>query len=584
MIVVLAVAVVALAYVVYAANGIIAQVEAGEQRDAYDEAIGLTATSLGVRLARLDEPTPTPTATASPTAAPTTTPTPTSTLTSTPTPIPTDTPSPTTRPSVTPIPTNTLRATLIPTNTPRPTITPPPSATFTPSATSTPSITPLPSATFTPSITPTPTYIIEGTYAVPVNTPVVAIPPRAPMVDTDPDVVNFLLLGSDTSGGGAGHTDVMILVSVNKRTETAAMWHLPRDLFVYIPNHTMDRLNMAYALGARAQYPGGGFGLLRETILYNFGIEVDHYARVDFDDFMRVVEQLGGLTVSVDCAIQDWRLITPDLDPQVEENWEYYTLPMGYQTLTPYMALWYVRSRQTTNDLDRGRRQMDALRAMWYQAREQGLFAQATELWPQAAEIVQTDLSLTDVLALAPLAANLDMSRIARYSGSLGVHYVEYTTLDDGRSVLLPNYEAIYPLVADFLTPPTANRLGRQAVSVEVLDATGWGVGFERVAADRLAWEGFAPTTGKVPGVRKEITTVYDYTGQTKGSELDSLLKIMRVGQEQVISQPDPNRTVDYRVEVGGSYYGCVYGNAEDEIEAGPPIPAGEVAQGENVG
>ncbi len=506
------------------------------------------------------------------------------------TPIPTDTATatvtatetPTTVPTITPIPTNTPRLlpTLIPTNTPRPTITPLPTDTptathtSTPTATYTPSRTPTPTATYTPTIPPTATYVIEGTYAIPFNTPVVPIPLRAPFVDTDPDVVNFLLLGSDTSGGGVGHTDVIILVSVNKREETVAMWHLPRDLFVYIPNHTMDRINLAYALGESSGYPGGGFGLMKETIRYNLGIEIDHYARVDFDDFMRIVEELGGLEVSVDCAIADWRLKSPDLDPTVEDNWEYYTLPIGRQRLTPYMALWYVRSRKTTNDLDRGRRQMDALRAMWYQAREQGLFAQVTQLWPDAVQVVETDMTLTDVLSLVPLAVSLDMNNIARYSGTLGEHYTPFVTPDDKREVMLPERDKLLPLVEDFLTPPTVNRLGRQSVTVDVIDASAYGIGFDRVAADRLAWEGFAarvvPATIDRP---LDLSVIYDFTGQTKGSALADLQRVLRVSDSQVIVQPDPNRTVDFRVEIGGAYNSCVYGNAEDEIEAGPPIP-----------
>jgi len=184
------------------------------------------------------------------------------------------------------------------------------------------------------------------------------------------------------------------------------------------------------------------------------------------------------LEVSVDCAISDWRLKSPELDPAVEENWEYYTLPIGPKRLTPYMALWYVRSRKTTSDLDRGRRQMDVLRAMWYQARQQGLFAQVTQLWPEAVEIIETDMTLTDVLSLVPLAITLDMSNIARYSGVRGVHYIPYVTPGDGRDVVLPNREALLPMIADFLTPPTDNRLGRNLASVEVVDASGWLIGW----------------------------------------------------------------------------------------------------------
>mgnify|MGYP001324512716 CR=1 FL=1 len=623
------VALILVGYAVYAANGIWDELRAQDRRERYDRLIVPTATAMAVRLTSfravqlqgeavqtplpdggLEEvpptplPTVVPTETATDTPTYTTTPSATVTLTETPSPSVTATASPTvtvsptpvpqvqvlptSTPMMTPIPTNTPRPlppTPIPTNTPRPTI--PQVQANTPAGvesevvrvTLTPS--PVP-PTLTPSPippTPTPTYVIEGTYAVPLQTPVVPIPERAPWLDNDPDVTNFLLLGSDTSGGGVGRTDVIILVSVNRREGTVAMWHVPRDLFVYIPNHTMDRINLAYALGESSGYPGGGFGLMQETFRYNFGIEVEHYARVDFDDFMRIVEELGGLEISVDCAIADWRLKSPDLDPTVEDNWEYYTLPIGHQRLDPYMALWYVRSRKTTNDLDRGRRQMDALRAMWYQAREQGLFAQVTQLWPEAVEIVQTDMSLTDVLGLVPLAMSLDISRIARYSGTPGVHYETFLTPDDGREVVLPKREALLELVRALLTPPTANRLGRQTVTVDIVDASGYGIGFDRVARDRLAWEGFAAQISSTPaGQLRDLTTVFDYTGQAKGNALADLQRILRVSEAQVIVQPDPNRSVDFRVEIGKSYNSCVYGNAEDEVEAGPPIPTGTPA------
>lgn len=624
------VALILVGYAVYAANGIWDELRAQDRRERYDRLMVPTAAAMAVRLTssrldqlqdgvvvqtpppdvNLEEKTPTlfpaatptepatdtltrtvtPSATWTPsdTPSPSATATSSPTVTASPTPVPQVQVLPTNTPTMTPIPTNTPRSlppTPIPTNTPRPTI--PQGQANTPAGmesevvvvTLTPSAVP---ATLTPSQvppTPTPTYVIEGTYAVPVQTPVVPIPERAPWLDNDPDVTNFLLLGSDTSGGGVGRTDVIILVSVNRREGTVAMWHVPRDLFVYIPNHTMDRINLAYALGESSGYPGGGFGLMQETFRYNFGIEVEHYARVDFDDFMRIVEELGGLEISVDCAIADWRLKSPDLDPTVEDNWEYYTLPIGHQRLDPYMALWYVRSRKTTNDLDRGRRQMDALRAMWYQAREQGLFAQVTQLWPEAVEIVQTDMSLTDVLGLVPLAMSLDISRIARYSGTPGVHYETFLTPDDGREVVLPKRDALLELVRALLTPPTANRLGRQTVTVDIVDASGYGIGFDRVARDRLAWEGFVAQISNTPaGQLRDLTTVFDYTGQAKGNALADLQRILRVSQAQVIAQPDPNRNVDFRVEIGKSYNSCVYGNAEDEVQAGPPVPTGTPA------
>ncbi|HEX3051286.1 MAG TPA: LCP family protein [Aggregatilineaceae bacterium] len=422
-----------------------------------------------------------------------------------------------------------------------------------------------PGPTWTPAPTITPTYVIQGTYTPPAQPPAFPIPEMVPLMEDDDQIVNILLLGSDSNDNMVRRTDVIILLSINKAAGTAAMWHVPRDLFVYIPNYTMDRINVAYGWGVTNGYAGSN--VIKDVFRYNFGIQVDFFARVDYNDFKEIVDYLGGLVVSVDCALKDWRLKEPELDPAVEENWEQYTLEIGRQRLDADTALWYVRSRQSTSDLDRGRRQMDVLRAMWVQAREMGIFAQVTQLWPMVTGVVETDLTLTDVIELAPLAMNMDMAQVARYSGEVGVHYIRTYTPDDGRDVQIPNNDELLPMVRDLLTPPTENRLARQVASVDVVDGSWYGIGFERVAADRLAWEGFAatPVEGLGP-INRELTVIYDYTGQMKGGVLADLQRILRVEDAQVMIEPDPNRTVDYRVEIGTAYRSCIYSFAEDEI------------------
>lgn len=420
---------------------------------------------------------------------------------------------------------------------------------------------------------PTPTYPFHGTYTPPAQPPPLPVPPPVEPLPVDEAVETILLLGSDSPDNYYRRTDVMIVLAIHKDARTAALWHIPRDLWVYIPNHTMDRINTAFAWGASNGHPGGGFGLLQDLFRYNLGFVPDHYARVNFTSFMKIIEALGGLEISVDCALTDWRLKDPSLDPGLEESWEEYTLGIGRHRLDPYMALWYVRSRKTTTELDRGRRQMDVLRAIWQQMRQQGMFEQIERLWPVIADWVETDMSLTDVLALVPLGTTLDPARVARYSGTIGVHYERVYTPDDGREVLLPVRENLLPMVQDFLTPLTVNRLGRAQFSVEIADASRYGAGYAQVAADRLAWEGFATRVAEGPApVQRELSVIFDYTGLEKGSPLAALQRLLRVEPGQVIRQPDPNRAVDFRVEIGTAYHSCVYGNAEDAL---PAIDAG---------
>ena len=121
------------------------------------------------------------------------------------------------------------------------------------------------------------------------------------------DLLNILLLGNDgeITNDGFLRTDTMIVVSINRTAGTVAMLSLPRDLYVYIPGWTMQRLNLAYIHGQAGGWPGGGFGLLRQTLLYNFGINVHYYAMVNLTGFKAIVDAVGGVDLAVDCAIED---------------------------------------------------------------------------------------------------------------------------------------------------------------------------------------------------------------------------------------------------------------------------------------
>src|SRR5260221_10064238 len=324
----------------------------------------------------------------------------------------------------TPVSTKTQTSTKTPTNTKTATNTKVPTNTRTPTPTRTPTRTP----------SPIPTMVILGTYETPVETPVTAIPPAAPTpVASGDDIVTILLLGSDTiTPGAAARTDVVILLAINRTANTVTMLHLPRDLFVYAPNYTMAKINTIMNYGNVTYGPGGGARLIEDTILYNFGIKVNFYARVDFVEFQNLIGKLGGLDISVDCAIQGHKLKSPELDVTKAENYELYTLPIGFRHLDPYTALWYVRSRGSSSDFQRGDRQMDVLRAIWRQARNAGILSQFTTLWPEAQKIVETDMTLQDVLGLVPTAFNVDPASIQRIDLTSGAQFKQWYTADTG--------------------------------------------------------------------------------------------------------------------------------------------------------
>src|SRR5260221_4106145 len=139
----------------------------------------------------------------------------------------------------------------------------------------------------------------------------------------------------------------MMVVSVNKTANTVTLLSIPRDLYVFIPKskNVMGRINSVInvALGSS----GGPIPLLEQTILYNLGIPIHYYARVDFDSFRNIVQQLVGIDVPVTCRLEDYVLRDPTLDATKKENWDLYTVPVGIQHMDGDQALLYSRLRQS---------------------------------------------------------------------------------------------------------------------------------------------------------------------------------------------------------------------------------------------
>ncbi len=566
------------------------QIEAGQRGDVY-------SVTLAAILPTLFTYTPTPSATATasntatlthtPTNTATTTPSATTTLTDTPTNTATDTPTNTASPiPSTETDTPVVVAQAFATNTPRPlpvtipalnTELPTNTATFT----ATLSPTPLPTNTEAPTATlplasetprPLPTLLFPSEANANAAAPT-AIPTQVPTVDRHGyDLVNILLMGGDDeiTGDNITRTDTMIIVSLNRTTGTVSMLSLPRDLYVYIPGWTMQRINLAYTHGEQVGWTDGGFGLMRQTIFYNLGINVHYYVLINLSGFKQIINALGGVDVTVDCAIQDQELIDAPPPPEAigpDDNGRY-ILPVGAYHLEGGGALWYARSRHNSDDFDRGRRQQQILRAIWRAARSGGQITQLPQLWSQLTEVVKTDLSFEDMVGLLPFALNLNPDRVDHFTLPKP-YYTTPWTPPDGSNVQLPNYDHILEVLQDFYQPPTESQVVVQGPQIEVLNGTS-NANWDRVAADRLGWSGLtAIAAGAADNTDYTDTILIDRTGQTKGSKVNEIAKILNITSENIHVEPDPNRTADYEVILGSSYNSCTYANVLQVNENG---------------
>ena len=388
-----------------------------------------------------------------------------------------------------------------------------------------------------------------------------AVPTAVQAVDRQGyDLLNIVLLGHDgeLTDDGFIRTDTMIIVSINRTAGTVAMLSLPRDLYVYIPGWTMQRLNLAYIHGEAVGWTNGGFGLLRQTLFYNLGINVHYYAMVNLSGFRDIVDAVGGVDLAVDCAIENLPLIGADVPSAAYRSTEEgdYVLPVGYYHLSGGEALWYARSRDNTSDFDRGARQQQILQAIWRKARDTGLLNNAVQLWNEGSQYVETNLALEDIIGLVPLALSIDPTRIESFSLVRTYHTTPWQT-PQGDYVQLPNYEPIRQLLVDFYTPPTESQIVFEGARIRVLNGTG-NADWDRVAAETLARDGFnAFAAGSADRGDYSDTTLVDYTGRTKGSSLEQIARLLNVNPQNIQLQPDANREYDFDVILGNSYNSC---------------------------
>lgn len=401
--------------------------------------------------------------------------------------------------------------------------------------------------TATPTSTPVPTAPLLSTATI---TPVLATPtpastatPRSAFQVNIPDnYLNIVLLGSDRRpNSGAWRTDSMIIVSVDMDNNVVRLLSLPRDLWVYIPGHGYNRINTADLWG-ELDRKGSGPDWVKQTIHYNLGIPIHYYVRVDFQGFMKIIDAVGGIDVDVECPL-------PDIN-----------LSAGIHHMDGQEALRYARSRKSTNDFDRGRRQRKVLMALWDQALTLDIISRLPELWRTMGDAFQTDMPLDQVINLAYVGVQLKPQRIL--SRAIGAAQTQGWVTSDGAAVLLPRNDEIRKLLEAFYAPVDTSRLDAgNGLRVRVLN------GWQRrqagqLAAAALRREGFN-VVDVGPADRQDYaqTVIRVFGGQAAaGEQIARLLNVPLSAVQSAGSPPaqtDPAATVEIEIVLGRNYDPC---------------------------
>lgn len=174
------------------------------------------------------------------------------------------------------------------------------------------------------------------------------------------NVINVLLIGVDSRNGtNTGNTDVMMLISVNKKTKELKLISFFRDSYLYIEGEKSQfctKLNAAFSMG--------GPETLIQTIENNYKIEIDNYVMVNFESFTEIIDAMGGVTVDVQQyeANEIVRYTKGAVNPPVGDG----------VTLDGEEALYFCRIRNCDSDGDvsRTRRQRQVIDSILSRVKE----------------------------------------------------------------------------------------------------------------------------------------------------------------------------------------------------------------------
>jgi polyisoprenyl-teichoic acid--peptidoglycan teichoic acid transferase len=299
--------------------------------------------------------------------------------------------------------------------------------------------------TLAPLATPTASGIAPpwSPFAGPIHPASTQIPPPAAAIDPGPETITIALLGIDKSEtAGAYRTDAIMILHLNRKRGLAAMISFPRDLYVYIPAYGMQRINIAFQQGNEIRYPGGSFALFQDTLKYNFGLRVDHYALMNFQGFKDMVDKLDGIDVEVGRTYTDYR-----------HGYGNVTIEAGERHMDGELALWYVRARQASSDFDRNRRQQEVIMAVAQRLLDKRAIPNLPGFFKVFMQYFESDLTLDDVTPFVDMAGSVSLSSLRRYRVTLPDGCRNWTT-PEGGMVLLPNYDAVHAMLEGALNPP----------------------------------------------------------------------------------------------------------------------------------
>lgn len=372
--------------------------------------------------------------------------------------------------------------------------------------------------------------------------------------------VTILLLGLDYRDWEAGidysRSDTMILLTLDPLTRSAGILSIPRDMWVAIPGFQHAKINTAYYLGEAHKLPGGGPGLAVKTVEQFLGVPINFYAQIDFDAFIRFINEIGGVKVNIPAPI------TVDMLGDGYRTKK--KLQPGPQVLTGEIALAYARNRYTEGgDFDRAARQQQVILGIRNQILRfkmlPVLIQKRDALYQDLSKGVHTNLTLDQVVQLALIASKVPESNIKQ--GVIGKGYVLFGESPDKLSILIPLSDKIHALRDEIFAASSALGPATPGTDLERMLAEKARVSIQNQShtsglADRtsqyLASQGVSVANVSDTPQNLTLTTLIDHTGKPFTAKY--LVNLMGISPLKIVFDENPASSTDIELLLGDDW------------------------------
>lgn len=376
------------------------------------------------------------------------------------------------------------------------------------------------------------------------------------------DRINIVFSGM----GGQNHpggmlTDSIIFLSYKPSTNQLSMLSIPRDLLVPISGHNQDKINSAFADGyndysrkncnsknaasCRSKALIEGAKLMNQTVSNVLNQPVGYYVSADFSGFEKMIDQLGGIDVNVGKAISDPTFPADDMI-----HYAPFKITAGQHHMDGALALKYARSRHTTSDFDRAKRQQIIIEAAKDKALKLGFLSNPKNIIDMISNLgdsLKTDMTPNELRTFVDLIKSIPSDKITTQVLDDGPDG-QLVSYNDGAFYLKPktgNFKEIQNYVRNIFALTVSEK-----AKIEVQNGSKTaGVGTK--AAAIIVEDGYNVVSTITATTKTSKTVIYDYTN---GKKPETIKYLKNKFNATVTVKTIANPTVDISVIVGDDY------------------------------